>query len=245
MARARRKKNTGSVRVTEADLEVLRDIADHRTPYSAAKMDRDTARRLLAATFIEDAEDPRVAGTYYIITTAGKTHLLKQSNPRGRKHKNKEEPTVRVWDIHYKKAYFQGRHVLTIEAGTPQEAFRRAQTLAQRGVRGLAGLVEHPRSAFQISPAREQAQANPLYLVVPWGSPYGPGPHYKTSDGKEVTMYRKGQKVRFYDRSGHQVGPEQSNVAPAVAFAHSQGWRSLVVPTRHSSANSRLNRLKR
>jgi hypothetical protein len=40
-------------------------------------------------------------------------------------------------------------------------------------------------------------------------------------------MYRKGQRVRFYDERGRQVGPEQSNVAPAVAYAQSQGWRSL------------------
>lgn len=78
-----------------------------------------------------------------------------------KKSKNKEEPTPRNWDIHYKKAYFQGRHLITIEAGTPQDAFRRAQVLAQRGVKGLAGLIEHPRSAFQITPAQQQAHANP------------------------------------------------------------------------------------
>lgn len=59
-----------------------------------------------------------------------------------------------------------------------------------------------------------------------WGSPYGgDGPAYDTPDGP-VTMRRKGQKVRFYDADGNQVGPEQANVAPAAAYAADQGWTS-------------------
>lgn len=91
---------------------------------------------------------------------------------------------------------------------------------------------------------------NPLYLVVPWGKPYGPGPHYVMRDGKEVTMYRKGQKVRFYDQRGNQVGPEQANVAPAVAYAHSQSWRSLTLPSKLGGAkpnpdlSARVRKLK-
>lgn len=59
-----------------------------------------------------------------------------------------------------------------------------------------------------------------------WGKPYGSdgGPSYVTGDGTPVFMFRKGQAVRFYDGSGQQVGPDQTNVAPAVAYAHSQGW---------------------
>lgn len=60
-----------------------------------------------------------------------------------------------------------------------------------------------------------------------FGKPYGGNDPYVTPDGDEVFMYRNGQKVRFFDVKGNQVGPEQSNVAPAVAYAQSRGWRSV------------------
>jgi len=41
----------------------------------------------------------------------------------------------------------------------------------------------------------------------------------------EITLHRKGQKCRFYDASGEQIGPEQKNVAPALAWAMSEGYR--------------------
>lgn len=56
-----------------------------------------------------------------------------------------------------------------------------------------------------------------------WGAPYGESAACWTEDGP-VWMFRKGQRVRFYDATGYQRGPEQSNVAPAVAYAHSRGW---------------------
>lgn len=60
-----------------------------------------------------------------------------------------------------------------------------------------------------------------------WGDPYGgDSPSYTTREGVPVRMRRKGQRVRFFDPRGLQVGPEQPNVAPAVAYAMSQGWRS-------------------
>ena len=43
-------------------------------------------------------------------------------------------------------------------------------------------------------------------------------------------MHRKGQRVRFYDASGKQVGPEQTNVSPAVLYANVHGWHSPSVP---------------
>lgn len=43
-------------------------------------------------------------------------------------------------------------------------------------------------------------------------------------EGGPVWMWRKGQRVRFHDHKGIQVGPEQANVAPAVAYAMSRGW---------------------
>lgn len=54
-----------------------------------------------------------------------------------------------------------------------------------------------------------------------YGSPEHPA--FITPDGP-VWMWRKGQKVRFFTAEGAQVGPEQSNVAPAVFAAHAAGW---------------------
>jgi hypothetical protein len=66
-----------------------------------------------------------------------------------------------------------------------------------------------------------------LDIVPPepgWGERYsGPCPAYQSPEGP-VWMFRKGQRVCFYNDDGLQVGPEQSNVAPAVAYAISHGW---------------------
>jgi hypothetical protein len=60
-----------------------------------------------------------------------------------------------------------------------------------------------------------------------WGARYGgPTPDYQTPQGP-VWMFRRGQRVRFYAADGAQVGPEQANVAPAVAYALYAGWPSL------------------
>lgn len=64
----------------------------------------------------------------------------------------------------------------------------------------------------------ERMSANPS-----WGEGYGYP--FVTPRGRRLQMFRKGQKVRFYDERGRQVGPEQSNVGPAVAYAMEQGWR--------------------
>jgi hypothetical protein len=50
-------------------------------------------------------------------------------------------------------------------------------------------------------------------------------PSYVIPDGREVWMRRKRQAVRFYDAAGVQVGPEQTNVAPAVCYAITENWR--------------------
>lgn len=59
-----------------------------------------------------------------------------------------------------------------------------------------------------------------------WGRWYGET-SYTTPEGTVVRMYRKGQRVRFFDAQGRQVGPEQTNVAPAIAFAYRAGWRDV------------------
>jgi hypothetical protein len=76
--------------------------------------------------------------------------------------------------------------------------------------------------------ARHEDVVTVLDLAVPdpgWGAPYG-GLAYWTQGcpGTPLWMFRKGQRVRFYGPDGQQVGPEQANVAPAVAYAHSKRW---------------------
>lgn len=57
---------------------------------------------------------------------------------------------------------------------------------------------------------------------VKWGSPYGLP--YRRSDGSLVRIYRRGQRFRFYDARGKQVGPEQATMTQAVAVAITHGW---------------------
>lgn len=48
-------------------------------------------------------------------------------------------------------------------------------------------------------------------------------PSHLSPDGP-LWMRRKGQRVRFFDEAGQQVGPEHRNVAPALIYAAFQGW---------------------
>jgi hypothetical protein len=65
-----------------------------------------------------------------------------------------------------------------------------------------------------------------LRILPNFGEPLwdGEGPSYITDHGDEVWLYRQGQKVRFYDRSGNQVGPEHRNLYPASVWLFAQGW---------------------
>lgn len=58
-----------------------------------------------------------------------------------------------------------------------------------------------------------------------WGRWYGET-SYTTPEGTVVRMYRKGQRVRFFDAQGRQVGPEHGNVAPAIVAAYHYGWEN-------------------
>lgn len=50
---------------------------------------------------------------------------------------------------------------------------------------------------------------------------------YVTPRGRYVRLYRGAHnRCRFYDQGGRQVGPEQDNVVPAVAYASWKGWVS-------------------
>lgn len=62
-----------------------------------------------------------------------------------------------------------------------------------------------------------------------FGFPYTTSP-YILPDGTAVYMWRKGQRVRFYDADGKRHGPEQRNVAPATVYAIVHGWRRPGVP---------------
>jgi hypothetical protein len=59
--------------------------------------------------------------------------------------------------------------------------------------------------------------------MTAWGKEWG---RYRLPDGRIVSMQRgKRNRVRFFDvETGEQVGPEQSNVYPAMVFASYSGW---------------------
>lgn len=63
----------------------------------------------------------------------------------------------------------------------------------------------------------------------------GEDPSYVTDQGVEVWMYRKGHKVRFFDRFANQVGPEHANVLPATMWALANGWSN---PSNAQSLNT-------
>ena len=60
---------------------------------------------------------------------------------------------------------------------------------------------------------------NPYLFGAPYGSPM------VRPDGSLVYMRRHRQRVRWFAMFGWQVGPEQRNVAPALAYALSLGWK--------------------
>ena len=75
---------------------------------------------------------------------------------------------------------------------------------------------------------RDGAKTVTVLDIVPpqpgWGERYsGPCPAYQTPEGP-VWMFRKGQRVRFYNDDGLQVGPEQADIVPAISYARSQCW---------------------
>jgi len=47
---------------------------------------------------------------------------------------------------------------------------------------------------------------------------------YVTDRGIKVTMLRRRQRVRFYTDKGRQIGPEQANVVPAIAYTMAHKW---------------------
>jgi hypothetical protein len=55
-------------------------------------------------------------------------------------------------------------------------------------------------------------------------------PDYVTPDGTEVRLERKGQKTRFLDAHGDQVGPAHANLAPSIVWARAQKWRDPSLP---------------
>lgn len=87
---------------------------------------------------------------------------------------------------------------------------------AWRDQRGIYKPVELPDDPMAIDDDWSQGWAST--------APHGEGPSewgiYRTKGGEIIRAYRKSQKVRFFDSAGEEHGPEQANVAPALAWAH-------------------------
>ena len=92
----------------------------------------------------------------------------------------------------------------------------------------ILGIGAGLKALLDATPPDDKRKATPMtttpMTTTTWGEPYNFDPAYQTPDGP-VWMYRKGRKVRYFDADGRQVGPEQENVAPAVAYAHSLNWQ--------------------
>jgi hypothetical protein len=91
---------------------------------------------------------------------------------------------------------------------------------------GIPGDPECPSLELRNCRRCNSTMSRPVEIGQPvdpgFGKPYGLP---CLAGDVEVWMWRKGQRVRWYDAEGNQVGPEQSNVAPAMAYALSRGWR--------------------
>jgi len=87
----------------------------------------------------------------------------------------------------------------------------------------LARLLDQDPSGVRSLLEEESVPLAPLAppTNVTFGAVYG-NPWFQ--EGRIRWMFRKGQRVRFYDQLGTQIEVEQSNVAPAIAFATSRGW---------------------
>jgi hypothetical protein len=80
-------------------------------------------------------------------------------------------------------------------------------------------------------PPRPAAGDQPITAADPsWGEPYG-DTRYQTPQG-QVRLYRNWRGCRWYAADRRQVGPEQRNVAAALAHAAAQGWRAVPSPIR-------------
>lgn len=73
----------------------------------------------------------------------------------------------------------------------------------------MLGGARHPAEELNLSPER---------------------PDYVTPDGTQVWIEHHGQRTRFLDRHGAQVGPVHRNLGPAVVWARAQGWRDPALP---------------
>jgi hypothetical protein len=73
--------------------------------------------------------------------------------------------------------------------------------------------------SITVGPVTRKPPSNVTFGTV-YGRPWKVG-------SKIVWMFRRGQRVRFFTAGGREIGEEQSNVAPAVAYASSKGWIKL------------------
>lgn len=135
-----------------------------------------------------------------------------------------ETEVDRLNEFYEKEGLTIDRFVIRI-MGTPGNAFEEENSKvyddASSAKKDAEGRLEKARKQYEAR-AKTRGPKDPGFGTI-YGSPETPS--YLTPKGP-VWMWRKGQKVRFYTKDGEQVGPEQRNVAPAMAFADEQGWKN-------------------
>ena len=62
--------------------------------------------------------------------------------------------------------------------------------------------------------------------VTDWGNRGArpDAPDRYDADGRPLWMFHQGQRHRFYDVAGQQVGPEHAHLAAAVTASIANGW---------------------
>lgn len=124
-----------------------------------------------------------------------------------------------------------GPHLMFLGAvDSPREALLRiaeAYDLWSQGATSGTGL--HPEQNYRIEVSHPVLLGGTAHEAAELD--LGPDrPDYVTADGVEVWIERKGQKTRFLDARGNQVGPVHRNLAPAIIWARVHGWRDPSLP---------------
>lgn len=118
------------------------------------------------------------------------------------------------------RARAQGKAIGRALAGAKRAPF----STANRAAGAIPTALAKEADRRYTSASKGKLSRSAMTGALAFGKPYGG--EARTKSGVRVHMYRNGRnRVRWYTYSGRQIGPEQSNVAPAIAYAVAHGWR--------------------